>query len=160
MLILLCTFIRFSGSITSKVGRTDRRLTMYTNRLILMWKCANEIISCCQSKKHIRCFLKIWGNRCDNKTIKLGEQNSLNERRLHWFGYDDVETTEYCTTASSILGGSVFQEGTRLATDKLERCSQEWDSPGKKRRQQSSTEKNGVGVWSSVSTWTVDARWM
>jgi len=33
---------------------------------------------------------------------------------------------------------------------------EEWDSPGKRRRWQLSTDKNGVGVWPNTFTWTWD----
>ena len=66
-------------------------------------------------------------------------------------------------TSSTILGGPRFQEGTRSAKDKLERYSQhsrkiceEWDLPGKRRRWQLLTDKNGVGVWPNTFTWTWD----
>ena len=78
--------------------------------------------------EHIRCLLERQGNKRvshgENRTTEHREHSQWKKTVLVWSSDTDHGPPSH-TTASTVLGGSGFQEGTRPAKDKLKRHSQE-----------------------------------
>ena len=62
---------------------------------------------------------------------------------------------KHYTGRSQVSRGDPVGQGQTGEVQSRKIC-EEWDSPGKRRRWQLSTDKNGVGVWPNTLTWTWD----
>jgi len=95
-----------------------------------------------------------WKDGVINEEVwaSTGQQNieiRLRERRLHWLAnVMDHTHSKHCIGRSWDSVEDRVDQGQTF---------KEWDSAGKRQKERTSTDSNGVGVWSNVSTSVIAA---
>jgi len=99
---------------------------------------------------------------CYSKLAYVLKLSNLLKLKSTVFVYNKTwPRTKYLLTILAMTGKSQVSRGDPAGQGQtgeawLKKICDEWDLPGKRRRWQLSTNKNGVGVWPNTFTWTWD----